>query len=266
MKMLLALLALALGAFALLVPMKAPKADSGFSVYMYRVNCNPDRDFVELTQFDADYDRVDVDESIDPYRFGKDQPIYLPEKFFNLDATRRVWEGKLVNEDYGVQWASIECPLNRGIVKLELLPEIITQPPDRVDDTSFSIWLRVAGRWILDDVPIRRCEDETIVHRLRYDAARSELLVESYIANPEAKAQSTYPNKPLEILAQRFAIESSSIRPIGPSSQTGLDWRETTGPLRAEHVYRRWAPPPADEPELLRCDYSRPGGPRPRRW
>ncbi|MGD9536648.1 MAG: hypothetical protein AB7P52_13470 [Alphaproteobacteria bacterium] len=266
MQRLLPVLVLLLGISALFAPSESVEANGGRFTYTYRVSCDPGRDVVELTSFDTDIDLIDKGESIDTSRFGKDQPVYSPEQFINLEGAERVAEGKLNNEDYGVHWASIECPLSRGIVKLEFLPELITQHPMRVDDISFSIWLHVAGRRILDDVPIRRCEDEAIIYRILYDAAHNKLLVESYLGNQEGSDPSTPSSEPLQILARHFSIESNAVRVIELSDQVGLDWNETKGPLKAEHLYRRWVPPPGDVPELFRCSYSRPGGPLPRRW
>jgi hypothetical protein len=258
---LLPVLVLLLGISALFAPSESVEANGGRFTYTYRVSCDPGRDVVELMSLDADIDFMDKGESIDTSRFGKDQPIYSPEQFINLEDAEQVAEGKLNNEDYGVHWASIERPLSRGIVKLEFLPELITQYPMRVNDISFSIWLRVAGRRILDDVPIRRCEDEAMISRILYDAAHNELLVESYLGNQEGSDPSTPSSEPLQILARHFSIESNAIRAVEPSNLVGLDRNETKGPLKAEHLYRRWVPQPADVPALLNCIYSRPGGP-----
>lgn len=278
MKWLLAVLALAVGALALIAPTKGARAD--WWAEMYQVQCIPELDVLELRPFDVN-SKIAVQTIIEQRneRLEKQHGLYVPKWHYRFeDASEGVDSTGAVVFDPGgfFRWsARFTCELSAGLVELVILPEPLTEIWHSDDGSlsgagepmeSISISLLVAGRLILDDISFRRCEDGARILNFSYTGRYFTL---SGMFGQEQLTDHVAPSRPKRRATKYFWVRPTLVDVEEGSGSSPPQVHQYAPPLRAQEVL---GPLPArigegeeDNDEGYSCMYLGPDAPSPHR-
>ena len=271
MKLLFAVMVLALGALALLAPTKDARAD--WWADMYQVQCVPELDMLELRPFNvnskiATHAIEQRNKSLEPHneRIEKEHNLYVPHWHYrdDDDSVRYDLHGNRIYPGGMARWsARFTCKLSVGLVDLVILPEPLSDESEWFE--SISVSMLVNDRLILHDIPFRRCEDNAAIYALVYQGGNFLLSGRfGWMASVVGDASKN---------ATRSGLKSFRVEPgpIDVAADYGLSAHESsrnTAPLLADDILNPVPPHHArGEEENYHCWYRSPGGLTPyREW
>ena len=156
MRTLLAWLALVVGAFMFLLPIRAVWADA--ATHVFQVSCLPEINLFEIRDVGGTDEPTGLFDGAELDLTGKAPVLYAPERHVDLSGSPYQMEDVPANPNYGIHSTRFECRLRSVEIELIVFPE----PAHRAQSDvvrDIAVTLRVAGHTLVDDVPFYPCEE-----------------------------------------------------------------------------------------------------------